>query len=64
MANCNSRKDNCCEVNESIKCTVQQCEYHCGNDNYCSLPNIRVGTHEMNPTESQCTDCESFKLKS
>ncbi len=50
-------------VNSSIECSVQQCEYHCNNKNYCSLDKIMVGTHEQNPTEVQCTDCESFKYK-
>lgn len=50
-------------ANHCIKCTVQQCEYHCTNDNYCSLDCITVGTHEMNPTQDQCTDCKSFQMK-
>ena len=53
-----------CNANKSIGCTVKQCAYHCGNENYCSLDKINVGTHEMNPTEVKCTDCESFKLGS
>ena len=49
-------------INKSIKCTVQQCKYHCNEKDYCSLDCITVGTHEMNPTESKCTDCKSFEL--
>ena len=49
--------------NESIKCTVNSCAHHCQDKNYCSLSAIQVGTHETNPTEVKCTDCESFKLK-
>ena len=49
-------------ANRSIGCTVKQCEYHCGTENYCSLDKIKVGTHESNPTVSQCVDCESFVL--
>lgn len=49
--------------NESIKCTVNNCVHHCQDKNYCSLTAIQVGTHETNPTEVKCTDCESFKLK-
>jgi len=49
--------------NESIKCTVTSCTHHCQDKNYCSLSAIQVGTHETNPTEVKCTDCESFKLK-
>ncbi len=52
------------KANESIKCTVQQCANHCQSKNYCSLQCITVGTHETNPTVVQCTDCESFVLKS
>lgn len=51
-------------ANKSIGCTVQQCAHHCENENYCSLEKITVGTHESNPTQIECTDCESFKLKS
>ena len=49
--------------NQSIQCTVTSCTHHCQDKNYCSLNSIRVGTHEANPTEIKCTDCESFKLK-
>lgn len=52
-----------CNKNQAIKCTVQQCAHHCGNENYCSLDSILVGTHELNPTMDQCTDCKSFQLK-
>ena len=51
---------NNCKANQSIKCTVSQCEHHCPNQNFCSLSSITVGTHEANPTVVQCTDCESF----
>jgi len=50
--------------NRCIACTVQQCVHHAENENFCSLDKIMVGTHEMNPTASQCTDCESFMVKS
>ncbi len=49
-------------ANKSIRCTVQQCAYHCSDAEYCALDSIQVGTHEMNPTEKKCTDCESFKM--
>ena len=52
------------KANKSIECTVVQCKNHCGNENYCSLNAIKVGTHEANPTENKCTDCESFEKKS
>lgn len=50
-------------ANPSIKCSVVQCKNHCGNENYCTLDTIKVGTHEQNPTVVQCTDCESFIAK-
>ena len=52
-----------CGVNRSIQCTVTQCKHHCGQENYCSLDRILVGTHEANPTVDQCTDCKSFRKK-
>lgn len=48
--------------NKSIGCSVRSCEYH-ANSNYCTLNKIQVGTHETNPTQVECTDCESFKMK-
>ncbi|MBQ4602247.1 MAG: DUF1540 domain-containing protein [Clostridia bacterium] len=56
----------CCDnskANNSIECTVTECKYHCDNANYCSLNSIKVGTHEANPTEPECTDCQSFMKK-
>lgn len=51
------------KINQSIECTVQQCRHHSDDQDYCTLNAIRVGTHEMNPTQNQCTDCESFHVK-
>ncbi|MDO4553423.1 MAG: DUF1540 domain-containing protein [Bacillota bacterium] len=48
------------EANHSIKCSVKQCEYHCGDGNFCTLDAIKVGTHEADPTVCECTDCQSF----
>lgn len=50
-------------ANQSIRCTVEQCKYHCDNKQYCGLDSIQVGTHECNPTQQECTDCESFESK-
>lgn len=50
-------------ANRCIQCTVSQCKYHCGEENYCSLDKIMVGTHETDPTVKQCTDCMSFDRK-
>lgn len=51
-----------CHANKSIHCTVEQCANHCKDAAYCALESISVGTHEMNPTETKCTDCESFRM--
>lgn len=48
--------------NMAIGCTVSQCQYHCNQQDYCSLQNISVGTHEQNPKVCECVDCESFKV--
>ncbi len=53
-----------CKANQAIQCTVTQCEYHCEDENYCTLASIKVGTHENNPTVCECVDCESFAKKS
>lgn len=50
-------------VNSSIKCTVKSCQYNDESKAYCTLDEIKVGTHEKNPTVPECTDCESFKVK-
>ena len=50
--------------NNSIQCSVNNCKYHAKDVNYCTLEKIKVGTHEENPTQIECTDCESFDLKS
>lgn len=46
--------------NSSIMCTVSACKFHCQSENYCALNQIQVGTHESNPTQKECTDCQSF----
>jgi len=51
------------DKNESIKCTINSCKYNNCNENYCTLNQIKVGTHEENPTVVECTDCQSFELK-
>ena len=48
------------KANYSIECSVKNCANHCESANYCSLDKIMVGTHEANPTEKACTDCNSF----
>ena len=52
-----------CNANKAIACTVNQCVHHCTDENYCSLSQIHVGTHEANHTVDQCTDCMSLEKK-
>ena len=59
MSKCGSGN---CNANKCIECDVTQCANHAHGENYCSLDKIKVGTHEANPTEVKCTDCQSFKL--
>ena len=42
---------------------MERCRHHHNTKNYCTLESIQVGTHEMNPTKDQCTDCMSFAVK-
>ena len=51
------------KINRSIGCTVEQCKYHCGHADNCTLDYIEIGTHEANPTKTECTDRRSFELK-
>ena len=53
----------CNTPNTSVRCTVCNCANHCQNQDYCGLNTVQIGTHEDNPTEKQCVDCDSFKLK-
>lgn len=49
--------------NRSIHCTVRSCAHHCGEEQYCALDRIEVGTHEEHPTQAECTDCMSFRVR-
>ena len=50
------------KANHSISCTVKQCANHAKTCDFCSLDCVSIGTHEKNPTVTQCVDCESFVL--
>lgn len=49
--------------NHSIKCSVDECANHCDNADYCALSQIQIGTHEHQPSQEKCTDCQSFKAE-
>ena len=51
------------DKNPSIKCNVSSCKFNNKNKHYCKLETIKVGTHEKNPTQVECTDCQSFELE-
>ena len=38
-----------CKANQSIACSVQQCRYHCGSQNYCSLDKIQMAPMKRIP---------------
>lgn len=48
--------------NRCIGCTVDNCAHHAKSENYCTLHQVSIGTHESDPTEPKCVDCESFLL--
>lgn len=52
------------KANTNIECTVSQCANHSKSQEYCALNKVKIGTHEANPTQTQCVDCESFVLGS
>ena len=51
------------KANKCIACSVTQCSNHSCCEDYCTLDKIQVGTHEIDPTKKQCTDCQSFRHK-
>ena len=48
--------------NTSIQCSVNSCAYHSDAKNCCTLPTIKVGCCNSNPTKCEGTECASFKL--
>ena len=52
-----------CIANYSIHCTVQDCRYHKGDENYCSLDTVNISSRDKNPTDAHCVDCSSFRCK-
>lgn len=52
-----------CIANYAIHCTVKDCRYHKGDENYCSLDTVNISSRENNPTDQHCVDCCSFKCR-
>lgn len=50
-------------INNSIGCTVAECKYHSGAENYCTLQKINVVKHVNMANTVECTDCGSFEKK-
>ncbi len=48
-------------ANHSIKCSVESCAHHCMGADYCALSSINVGSTNTPVTDSQNTECASFK---
>ena len=48
--------------NNSIRCSVNRCAYHCGEQNYCTLNEIKVGCCDTTVTNCANTECASFQL--
>lgn len=47
--------------NNSIGCTVNECKFHCNEDDYCTLDRINVIKHETVAKNPESTDCGSFQ---
>ena len=51
------------EKNPSIKCNVSSCKFNNKNKHYCKLERSARLSHEKNPIQVECTDCQSFELQ-
>ena len=49
-------------ANPSIKCSVSSCAYHNGQQNACTLNEIKVGCCDPSVTNCASTECASFEL--
>ena len=49
-------------VNQSIQCSVISCAHHCGDKDYCSLKEIKVGCCDPSVAGCDQTQCSSFDL--
>jgi Domain of Unknown Function (DUF1540). len=46
--------------NDSIGCSVTECNHHAKSENFCTLQQINVIKHESEAKTIECTDCGSF----
>ncbi|MBR6717409.1 MAG: DUF1540 domain-containing protein [Oscillospiraceae bacterium] len=46
--------------NPSISCSVAQCTHNLCTENFCTLDQVRIDTHESDPSVKECVDCASF----
>lgn len=51
------------EINSSIECEVDECKYHDGTTEHCTLNKIKVEKNEARATTVESTDCGSFVVK-
>lgn len=49
-------------ANQSIKCSVTSCAYHCTDKDFCSLDEIKVGCCDASVANCDQTQCASFHL--
>ncbi|MBP0971959.1 MAG: DUF1540 domain-containing protein [Oscillospiraceae bacterium] len=50
--------------NPSIHCTVGQCAHNLCTEDFCTLDQVRIDTHEADPSVKECVDCASFVKRS
>ncbi len=46
--------------NRHIQCNVQDCQNHCGRENFCALDSISVGSQHGDPAFCSSVDCRSY----
>lgn len=51
------------QKNPNIHCTVEQCAHNLCTEQFCTLDQVQIGTHEADPSVKECVDCNSFKKR-
>ena len=53
------------QANRNIHCRVNSCDYHCGEENFCTLSAIQVEPCANNHSGKACDEsmCASYKCK-